>query len=89
MTGRMITHTSQPKTAYHYGFMSLETPKIKWRYAALGIIKRSLHGVGRLPIISLSLDQMRKIANRKNSVIPEEPLWPDDEEELSRILGLD
>ena len=39
---------------------------------------------------SPSLDQMREIANRRNSVIPEEePLWPDDEDELSRILGLD
>ena len=39
---------------------------------------------------SPSLDQMREIANRRNSVIPEEePLWPDDEDERSRILGLD
>jgi hypothetical protein len=33
---------------------------------------------------------MSKIANRKNSVIPEEePLWKDDEEELSWVFGLD
>lgn len=36
-----------------------------------------------------SLEQMRQLASRKNEVIPdEEPLWPDDEEELSKILGL-
>ena len=39
---------------------------------------------------SPSLEQMREIANRRNDVIPEEePLWLDDENELSRILGLD
>ena len=38
---------------------------------------------------SLSLEQMREIANRKSEVVPEEPLWPEDEEELSKILGLD
>ena len=39
---------------------------------------------------SPSIEQMREIANRRTDAIPEEePLWPDDEEELSRILGLD
>lgn len=38
---------------------------------------------------SPSQEQMREIANRKNEAIPEEePLWPDDEDEMSRILGL-
>ncbi len=38
---------------------------------------------------SPSIEQMREIANRRTDTIPgEEPLWPDDEEELSRILGL-
>lgn len=37
---------------------------------------------------SLSYEQMREIANRKNSVVPEEKqLWPDDEYEMSKILG--
>lgn len=38
---------------------------------------------------SLSQEQMREIANRKCEAVPdEEPLWPDDEDEMSRILGL-
>lgn len=38
---------------------------------------------------SPSLDQMREIANRKNEAIPEEePIWPDDEDEITKILGL-
>lgn len=38
---------------------------------------------------SPSQEQMREIANRKCEAIPEEePLWPDDEDEISRILGL-
>lgn len=38
---------------------------------------------------SPSQDQMREIANRKNEAIPEEePLWPDDEDEMTKILGL-
>lgn len=37
-----------------------------------------------------SLDQMRQLAAKKNEVIPEEvPIWPDDEDELSKILGLE
>ena len=37
---------------------------------------------------SPSYDQMRKIANMQNKVIPEEePIWPDDEDELSKLLG--
>ena len=37
---------------------------------------------------SPSNDQMREIAGKRNKAIPEaEPLWPDDEEEMSRILG--
>lgn len=37
---------------------------------------------------SLSYEQMREIINRKNTVIPEEEqIWPDDEFEMSRILG--
>ncbi len=37
---------------------------------------------------SPSNDQMRELASKRNKVIPEaEPLWPDDEEEMSRILG--
>ncbi len=36
-----------------------------------------------------SLEQLRKIAAKKNEAIPDvEPLWPDDEDELSKILGL-
>ena len=38
---------------------------------------------------SPSIEQMREIANRRTDAIPEdEPLWSDDEEELSKILGL-
>jgi site-specific recombinase XerD len=38
---------------------------------------------------SPSLDQMREIANRKNEGIPEEePIWPNDEDEMTKILGL-
>jgi integrase/recombinase XerD len=38
---------------------------------------------------SPSQDQMREIANRKNEAIPEEePIWPDDEDEMTKILGL-
>jgi len=38
---------------------------------------------------SPSKDQMRELASKRNKSIPEvEPLWPDDEEEMSRILGL-
>jgi len=38
---------------------------------------------------SPSLDQMREIANRKNEAIPEdEPIWPDNEDEMTKILGL-
>lgn len=38
---------------------------------------------------SPSMEQLREIANRKNEAIPEEePLWPDDEEEMTKILGL-
>ena len=37
---------------------------------------------------SPSLEQMRAIANKKNEAIPDEPqLWPDDEEEMAKILG--
>lgn len=37
-----------------------------------------------------SLEQMRQLAAKNNEVIPEEkPIWPDDEDELSKILGLD
>lgn len=39
---------------------------------------------------SPSLQQLREIANRRNEAIPDaEQLWPDDEDEMSRILGLD
>ena len=39
---------------------------------------------------SPSIDQMREIANRRNRVIPNEvQLWPEDEDEISKILGLD
>lgn len=39
---------------------------------------------------SPSLEQLQAIANRRTEAIPqEEPLWPDDEKELSAILGLD
>lgn len=39
---------------------------------------------------SLSIEQMREIANRRTEAIPEdEPLWPDNEEVLSKLLGLD
>ena len=32
---------------------------------------------------------MRKIAAKVNEVIPdEEPIWPDDEDEMAKILGL-
>lgn len=38
---------------------------------------------------SLSLEQMREIASKKNEVIPdEEQEWPDDEDEMNKILGL-
>ena len=38
---------------------------------------------------SPSLEQMRKIAAKVNEVIPdEEPIWPDDEDEMAKILGL-
>jgi len=38
---------------------------------------------------SPSLDQMREITNRKNKAIPEEePIWPDDKDEITKILGL-
>lgn len=37
---------------------------------------------------SPSHEQMRELANRRNKALPEtEPLWPDDEEEISKILG--
>lgn len=37
---------------------------------------------------SPSFEQMRAIANKKNEAIPDEPqLWPDDEEEMAKILG--
>lgn len=37
-----------------------------------------------------SVEQMREIANRKAEVIPDEvPLWPDDEDEITRLIGLD
>jgi len=36
-----------------------------------------------------SLEQMRKLAAKMNDVIPdEEPIWPDDEDEMAKILGL-
>ena len=36
-----------------------------------------------------SLEQMRAIANKKNEAIPDGPqLWPDDEEEMAKILGV-
>lgn len=39
---------------------------------------------------SPSIDQLRRISNRRTEAIPEaEPLWPDDEAEMARILGLD
>ena len=39
---------------------------------------------------SPSLEQLREIANRGTESIPdEEPLWPDDEDEIARILGLE
>ncbi len=35
-----------------------------------------------------SHEQLRKLASKNNSAIPDsEPIWPDDEEEMSRILG--
>ena len=38
---------------------------------------------------SPSLEQLRKIAKCRTESIPdEEPLWPDDEDEITRILGL-
>lgn len=38
---------------------------------------------------SPSLEQLREIANKRTAAIPdEEPLWPDDEDEISKILGL-
>lgn len=37
-----------------------------------------------------SLEQMKKLASKKNEAIPEEePIWPDDEDEMARILGLE
>lgn len=37
---------------------------------------------------SPSYEQMRRIANRKNEAIPEElQIWPDSEDEMSKILG--
>ena len=37
-----------------------------------------------------SLEQLREIANKRTGAIPEEePLWPDDENEITRMLGLD
>ena len=37
---------------------------------------------------SPSFEQLRAIANKKNEAIPDEPqLWPDDEEEMAKILG--
>ena len=39
---------------------------------------------------SPSVQQLREIANRRTEAIPEtEQLWPDDEDEMTRILGLD
>ena len=39
---------------------------------------------------SPSLEQLREIANKRTGAIPEEvPLWPDDEDEMTRMLGLD
>lgn len=39
---------------------------------------------------SPSVQQLREIASRRTEAIPEtEQLWPDDEEEMTRILGLD
>ena len=39
---------------------------------------------------SPSLEQLREIANRRTDAIPdEEQLWPDDENEITRLLGLD
>jgi site-specific recombinase XerD len=39
---------------------------------------------------SPSHDQLRELANKRNEVIPEvEPLWPDDEDKISEILGLE
>ena len=36
-----------------------------------------------------SLEQMKELAAKKNEVIPEEePIWPDDEDEMAKILGL-
>ena len=36
-----------------------------------------------------SLEQMRELSAKKNEAIPEEePIWPDDEDEMARILGL-
>ncbi len=36
-----------------------------------------------------SLEQMRELAAKRNDVVPEEePIWPDDEDEMSKILGL-
>ena len=37
---------------------------------------------------SPSYEQMRQIANKKNEVIPADlQIWPDDEDEMSKILG--
>lgn len=39
---------------------------------------------------SPSLEQLREIANRRIDAIPDEcPLWPDDEDEITKLLGLD
>ena len=36
-----------------------------------------------------SHEQLRKLAAKRNTSIPDvEPIWPDDEDEMSRILGL-
>ena len=37
---------------------------------------------------SPSYEQMRQIANKKNEAIPADlQIWPDDEDEMSKILG--
>ena len=39
-------------------------------------------------VLAPTIEQMRKIAQKKNELIPDEvQLWPDDEEELNAILG--
>ena len=35
------------------------------------------------------VDLMKELAAKRNDVIPEEePIWPDDEDEMAKILGL-